>query len=303
MFYIIYGIQKWFAKYDQTLTNPGAKPGSDERDGRRGPKGHYPLRNIFLYLILGIAAFLCVVHFGSGGPGVIKEVSNVHYVDSVGTNFLFRGGLPQTGNPPVFNYKGLKRAVINAGKQAGVKIPASFYLIDVNFLNIENPKDARWISVEQRFFRTKPALGRIQVWGMNGIGLNVNDPALAANREYLARNLDQWLNDKLAKRVETLRGWLEGPSPAGHGQIKLPIVIFIHCVAGCDRTGEFAGAYYLRYLHKSWEEVNALNRSMCHRNRPFGCKNYRAVQWYCLHLNLKHNFKLNWWKEFTCSGK
>jgi hypothetical protein len=240
---------------------------------------------------------------GHLNQGTAKEVRNVHYMDSVGSNFLFRGGLPQTGNPPVFNYKGLKQAMMNAGKRAGVKVPSSFYLVDVNFLNIENPKDARWIAVEQKFFQTNPKLGRIQVWGMNGTGLHITDQVFAANRVYLARNLDSWLNDRLASRVEILRGWLEDASPVLQGKAKLPIVIYIHCVAGCDRTGEFSGAYYLRYLHKSWEEVNALNRSLCHRNRPFGCKNYRAVQWYCLWLNLERGFSLNWWKDFACSGK
>ena len=184
-----------------------------------------------------------------------------------------------------------------------MKIPSSFYLIDVNFLNIENPEDAQRILVEQRFFQSKPKLGRIQVWGMNGSGLSVKDPAVATCRQYLARQLDQWLNDKLAYRVETLRKWLEGGLPTFHGQTNLPIVIYLHCVAGCDRTGEFSGAYYLRYLRKSWEEVNALNRSMCNHNRPFGCKNYRALQWYCLWLNLERGFSLNWWQDFPCSGK
>jgi hypothetical protein len=224
-------------------------------------------------------------------------------MDSVGSNFLFRGGLPLAGHPPAFNYKGLKQAIINAGNRAGVKVPSSFYIIDVNFLNIENPRDARRIFVEQKFFQTRPALGRIQVWGINGTHLNAKDPSLAASREYLARNLDSWLSDKLASRVETLREWLEGSAPVFHGKKKLPIVIYIHCVAGCDRTGEFSGAYYLRYLNKSWEEMNALNRSMCRHNRPFGCKNYRAVQWYCLWLNLERGFSLNWWKQFPCSGK
>ena len=146
-------------------------------------------------------------------------------------------------------------------------------------------------------------LGWIEVWGMNGTGLAANDPVLAPSREYLARNLDGWLNDRLPSRVETLRRWLEGSSSHFRDQTNLPIVIYIHCVEGCDRTGEFSGAYYLRYLNKSWEEVNALNQSMCHHNRPFDCKNYRAVQWYCLWLNLERGFALNWWKEFPCSGK
>lgn len=305
VFAIIQIILKWFAKNDPNLKNAPAHSSSNRSENPIKIRHPNLPKNFSLYLFLGFAAFLLVTISGLIGRRTewsVKEVANVHYMDSVGSNFLFRGGLPQTGNPPAFNYNGLKQAIMNAGKRAGVKVPSSFYIIDVNFLNIENPKDARWIAVEQKFFQTNPTFGRIQVWGMNGIGLHINDPRLAANRLYLARNLDSWLNDRLARRVEILRGWLEGPAFV-NGNTKLPVVIYMHCAAGCDRTGEFSGAYYLRYLHKSWEEVNAINRSMCKHNRPFGCKNYRAVQWYCLWLNLERGFTLNWWKDFACSGK
>jgi hypothetical protein len=264
------------------------------------------IMQVLIYIMLAIAAFLLVFFFKRAGNHVARpvlEVKNVHYVDCLGSNFLFRGGLPLTGEPPVFNYCGLKQSIVKAGLKAGVTVPSKFYMIDVNLLNIENQEDARRILIERQFFQAKPKLGRIQVWGMNGVGLSVKDPALAASREYLARNLDQWLNDKLASRVELLRGLLEKPGPRFHGKARLPVVIYIHCAVGCDRAGELSGAYYLRYLHKSWEEVNAINRSKCRGNRPCGCKNYRAVQWYCLWLNLKRGFNLNWWKEFSCSGK
>lgn len=297
-------IYKWFISSDQSFVKARTKINSNKK--QKEINLHYPSRAFCGYLFLGIAAFSLTIFFALAShrnDRMEREVSNVHYMDTVNSNYLFRGGLPLIGNPPVFNYNGLKKAIINAGKRAGIKVPSSFYIIDVSFLNIENPADARRISAEQKFFQNNPRLGRIQVWGMNGIGLDATDPALLENREYLARNLDKWLNDKLTSRVEILRGWLEGTSPAFRDNAKQPFVIYIHCVAGCDRTGEFSGAYYLRYQNKTWEEVNALNRSMCHHNRPFGCKNYRAVQWYCLWLNLKRGFALNWWKDFSCSGK
>ncbi|HEX3046048.1 MAG TPA: hypothetical protein VHY08_14925 [Bacillota bacterium] len=302
-------MRKWVIKTNQNLGKTETSPGSTKSGpwNKGSPRNRF--RHFYFYLILGGAAFLFIILSGLLGRHLqwgVREVPNVHYMDSVGPNFLFRGGLPQIGTPPVFNYEGLIRAIQNAGKKARVRTPSSCYLIDVNFLNIENPQDAQWIAVEQKFFKVHPKLGRIQVWGINGTGLSVNDPALAACRIFLARNLDNWLNDRLAQRVELLRGWLENGPSADQGKngrlrTKLPIVIYIHCAAGCDRTGEFSGAYYLRYLNKSWEEVNALNRSMCN-NRPFDCKNYRAVQWYSLWLNLERGFSLNWWQEFPCSG-
>ncbi len=280
---------------------PKNAPGSA---GSQSPISTLKGSRLYLYIALALVACLMVIVNGQVKllQPVVPEVRNVHYIDTVGQNLLFRGGLPQYGNPTVFNYDGLKRAIIQAGKRAGVKVPDAFYLFDVNLLNIESPADAPRIWTEQSFFRAKPGLGRIQVWGLNGTGLHVNDPALAGKREFLARNLDNWLNDRLPLRIETLREWLE--SPPGHftGNRNLPVVFYIHCVAGCDRTGEFSGAYYLRYLGKSWEEVNELNQTMCPKNRPFGCKNYRALQWYALWLNLQRGFALHWWQDFRCSG-
>jgi hypothetical protein len=255
---------------------------------------------------LVIIAFLAILY--SGHPERFyfrstKLVSNVHYVDSAGPNFIFRGGLPLIKNQQVFNYNGLKQAIIEAGKRAGVRVPGKFFIVDVNLLNVENPADRERIFVEQQFFKTNPNLGFIQVWGIVGTKIRATEPLLAGCRNYLGRNLDGWLSDRLGKRIEIVRQWLTGQRPVSGIPPNLPIVIYVHCVAGCDRTGEFIGAYYLRFMNKSWQEMNALNQSMCHHNRPFNCRNYRATQWYCLWLDLEKGFSLNWRQEFPCSGR
>jgi hypothetical protein len=256
-----------------------------------------------LLFILALMAARLLVSSGRIHIRASKSVHNVHYVDSVSPNFLFRGGLPLIQKQQVFNYDGLKQAIIAAGNAAGVKVPNDFFIIDVNLLNVENVKDRERVYVEQQFFKANPSLGFIQVWGMVGTGISATNPLLASSRDYLGRNLDSWLCDRLSSRIEILRQWLIGSRSDSSVTTKLPIVIYVHCVAGCDRTGEFIGAYYLRYLNKSWEEMNALNQSMCPHSRPYNCRNYRADQWYCLWLNLERGLSLNWQKEFPCSGK
>ncbi|MGE5582022.1 MAG: protein-tyrosine phosphatase family protein [Bacillota bacterium] len=272
---------------------------NDDRGTRRF------LRKLSYYVLLTAAAFLMVLLISFGCDWRKKTTGitrNVHFVDSVGPNLLFRGALPQAGKPAVFDYKGLKKAITKAGEAAGITVPASFYLIDLNLLNVENPKDADLIYNEYKFFKKTPRLGRIQVWGITGTKLSPKDPALIGCRDYLARNLDNWLADRLATRVTALRRWLENPESFLGKNPKMPVVVYVHCVAGCDRTGEVIGAYYLRYKNKTWEEMNILNRSMCRNNRPFGCRNYRADQWYSLWLNLTQGYSLNWQTEFPCSG-
>src|SRR5205085_2054870 len=62
--------------------------------------------------------------------------------------------------------------------------------------------------------------------------------------------------------------------------------------------GELMGAYYLRWLNKSWAEMNALNFAIA--NRAFGCNNYRATLWYCIYLVEALQFKLDYRQAFKC---
>ena len=113
------------------------------------------------------------------------------------------------------------------------------------------------------------------------------------------KNLDAWLPDKLAARVEQLHQWLVHGIPG----VKLPVVLYIHCMGGCDRTGEMAGAYALRWLKMSWAQMNAWNKQDCYGGKqPFGCGNYYATHWYCYHLNAKYGMKLDCPANFICNG-
>jgi hypothetical protein len=293
--------KKFLAFLQPKLKNKMALP----QEETPGENSSFITRFTWLSLLF-VFAFLAVRLFVSSGQVYIQSsepVPNVHYVDSAGRNFLFRGGLPLTNNERTFNYPGLKRSVIEAGKAAGVSVPNDFFIIDVNLLNIENTGDRNRISVEHQFFQSNPTLGFIQVWGIHGTGLQATDPQLAGSRNYLGHYLDSWLRDGLSGRIEKVRQWLTGEQADSRVVTDLPIVIFVHCAAGCDRTGEFIGAYYLRYMNKSWQEMNALNQQMCPHNRPFNYRNYRAAQWYCLWLNLERGFSLEWYQQFPCSGK
>lgn len=266
---------------------------------------------IYLCLALSFIACWLVIFIslpGSCGATMANEVGKVRYVDSKGSNFLFRGASPLTGNPPEFDYEGLKQALKNA-TPSGVKFPEKYYLIDVNLLQSENsgdgvnPGDLDNIVAEYSFFKNDSSRGEIHVWGMRGTGINATCKEFDGETGvYLTRHLDDWLNDKLVERVRCLRDWLEfGNRDSSNPRLGLPVVIYMHCAGGCDRTGELSGAYYLRYLGYSWKKVNEINRDIC--GRPFGCNNYRATQWYCRWLNqeLKRS-ELNWREKYECSG-
>ena len=231
--------------------------------------------------------------------GSSKALENVCYVDSIGHNFLFRGSGPvdDEGN---FNYTDLHNSIVSAGKMANVSVPDSFYIIDVSLLNIENGDDFSRVWAEFEFFEDHPELGQLQYWPTRGTDINSKDDSIAADvtlTEYLEKNASAWLRDPLEARVDQLRKWLN--SSESQLGISNPVVIYVHCSGGCDRTGEMIGSYELRYMNMSWEKVNTINNDRC-EGSPNACINYESTRWYCLSLNQKYNYSLDCDEDFPC---
>lgn len=269
-------------------------------------------RHCLLLLILALFCLNCS-SAGSGDSGAsASSVNNVHYVDTVGTNFLFRGERPLTGDgisSAVFNLDGLKRAIAEQAELAKVTLPPSYTLVVISLLMLSDPQDPEQAAKEKgllfeelSFFKANPQIGQVNSWTSKGTGLSPLDPSLSSTRDYLAMNLDSWLSDPQVWRVEKLRAWLENPSELG---ITGPVVIYVHCFGGCDRTGELIGSYAMRYMDKSWEEMNSLNKSCCRIDGTTGetiyhTENCNALRWYGLWLNLKLGRSLHWDNPAKC---
>ena len=56
-----------------------------------------------------------------------------------------------------------------------------------------------------------------------------------------------------------------------------PIVIYVHCEAGEDRTGEISGAYYMQYL--KWTFLTALDYDNHIESRHIQNASMHALQW------------------------
>jgi hypothetical protein len=234
----------------------------------------------------------------------VHVVTNVRYVDSVGQNFLFRGAQPvveRNGTSPEFDEEALRTAIRNASQEAGLELPSHFTLIDISLLWVENPEDNNreraLLHAEDAFFTSHPESGRLHLWPMHGTGLDPSDPSVATHRAYLAQHLDEWLPDPLISQAETVRKYLEDPAAEG---VSGPVVVYVHCYGGCDRTGELIGAYSLRYLNVTWEEQRDLNGKRCRPNRDYEKENCNALQWYGLWLNQTYGRPLNWDADPPC---
>lgn len=234
----------------------------------------------------------------------VHMIQNVHYVDSVGRNFLFRGAHPvleRDGSPPEFGYEALRAAIRNASVEAGKEMPGNFTLVDISLLWVENAKDNNReraiLRAEDAFFSSRPGPGRLHMWPVHGTGLSPSDPSVAPHRKYLAEHLDEWLSDPLVSRVETVRNYLEDPAAEG---LDGPVVVYVHCYGGCDRTGELIGAYSLRYLNMTWEEARDLNGRRCRPERAYDKDNCNALQWYGIWLNTTQGRPINWDADPPC---
>ena len=65
----------------------------------------------------------------------------------------------------------------------------------------------------------------------------------------------------------------------------LSVVIYVHCVAGCDRTGQFVASYRLQYDNNNVTDVYSMDCNECGR-----CPNRWStvgIEWFCYCENLQ----------------
>lgn len=153
--------------------------------------------------------------------------------------------------------------------------PASSSFADLLYVD-RHHKDFARAELEWRFVREHGAAERMQWLSMPMIGESL-DPAATFRHNAtlgadLAAALEDWLPDQLVSRVRRLRHLLD--SERG-------LLIYVHCAAGIDRSGELAGAVELS-LGASWRAVveRALRIS---GKRDLKQANMIALQWYCLY--------------------
>lgn len=167
-----------------------------------------------------------------------------------------------------------KRAV-----EAGVDWPKNFTLLDISLNNEFDGKDF-WS--EQAFWkdRSHAKLGSFVHWplGLAGILPPKDFPERVRNK--LAKSF-VWKIDQVPSRVEEIRKILTTPT-------ETPVVIYVHCSAGCDRTGEVVGSYRTHYTAPdklNITEIYKLNCAECGR-----CPNYwstTALEWFCVYQQVQ----------------
>lgn len=225
----------------------------------------------------GVLLLVHIVIVASSGYG--DNVWHVRLMDTWGENMLYRGGSPEVpernyNDTASFNWTALVRAMNHAAP-----LPSTWRMIMVNLESLEydeGSRDGGHVVREFEFFAKNPHLGELVFWRIVGSD-NPYTKVLKSSSAWLAKHFDMWDSDLLSSRIQLLRTWLRNNDTT-------PTVIYIHCDCGCDRTGEVAGAYYLRYLNWTWSETVKYNNAIEPDAPCMECPNYFALNWYCQSL-------------------
>lgn len=218
-------------------------------------------------LIVFAAIFIVLVYAEDFDP------RRVHVIDRVGNNFLFRGNEPKKNGQFVYNE--LKSVLQNVAKNETGVVLKDFFLLDFSLLSIELGDR----SLENEFFQKNPSLGQWVNWPVIGDLIPPYDVP-SEIRKWLAEHIEDWQFDQLPTTTKTLHDWLSTPPT----NVTKPLVIYVHCEAGKDRTGEVSGSYYMTYLGWSFQKTLDYDNNFIppQRNILFNCRN--ALQWYCYYL-------------------
>lgn len=215
------------------------------------------------------------------------DYSRVHLVDQANGNFLFRGNMPV--NDTSFAYDQLVAMMAERAQAAGVEIPNEFYLVD---LSLSNSFD-KGFALEQAFW-ANGAHGNLGVfvnWQLGAAGLLPPSSYPLKQAQQMALNGSSvWKVDQLPTRIPLIREMLEtGKVPPSVATLPpsapwgAPLVIYVHCEAGCDRTGEVIGAYRMQYQAANVTGMYALDTAECGRSPNYFSTG--ALEWFCLYFS------------------
>jgi hypothetical protein len=225
-----------------------------------------------------------------------RPMAHTHYVDRGPTNWLFRGGWAV--NSTGFAYDKLLHTMKQkALEEAGEALPANPFVMIISLSNELDGKD--FARREAEFWTAHPELGNLTQWMIGFRAEEYNTrlkqeselaAAKAKGRHHLSdddepqrRRLNEAMRLGASHFPEAQRAWLasednpEGVWAVDHVPTKVryvrqvlmtpsperPIIIYIHCTKGCDRTGQILGGYLLDYVVHNISVVYHMNAVAC----------------------------------------
>ncbi len=193
--------------------------------------------------------------------------SLLYLLDQKQNIFFLRGNLPEKDG--TFCYDDLVSAIKTYLLNQGIKIGEKFKILDLSFLNYF--LESKQIEIEKNWIVEHPQAGCFWLNSLYGSLVNPIDLSVSL-RDIIARNFEI---DGLKAFIPYLKQLIETPCSSD-------FVIYIHCAAGKDRTGEASACYLMKYKGYSYKDAIALDQKIAGRELSFLSMN--AIRWYAFYL-------------------
>ncbi|EAR83120.1 dual specificity phosphatase domain protein (macronuclear) [Tetrahymena thermophila SB210] len=200
--------------------------------------------------------------------GVIN--SRVILVDKIGNNFLFRTNTPVQGDD--YQMKELLEAMAEKISQSGYQLPQDPMIHSYSLVSFVDSIKQNY--TEDKYFKNHTEY-KFTHYPIFGSIVNPNSlPNFLA--KFFSKYYPIWNHDNMNIITQELRENLLQ-------QGERPKIIFFHCIAGEDRTGQVFGGYVMRYLNWSYQRALDFDNQVETRKINNGSK--YGLNWYCYYLN------------------
>jgi len=187
-------------------------------------------------------------------------------LDESKSTYLFRGQLPV--NNQEFCFDALREQIRQNFLERDKSISPDFKLICVSLLN--RFADLTEFKIESQWFSSHKNKGCLWRYPLFGYGVNPCYMPFCLRKGIYFTDPDgiRYLVQHLKKMVDS-----------DYGE---DVVIYMHCRAGKDRTGEASACYLMQYKGYSYRETMALNRQIA--NRELRMMSMNAIRWHAHYL-------------------
>jgi hypothetical protein len=196
----------------------------------------------------------------------------LYLLDVKKNNYLFRGNLPEQDGK--FCYGGLIQDMRECLAKQGKKLSNDVKLMTISFLNMVTEHEK--IAIEKDWFLANQDKGSWLLYSLYG---SLIDPVHVPHH---VRNSILHVHD--VDGVKKLMNKLQELMNSDHSH---DLVIYIHCNAGKDRTGEASACYLMEFKGCSYDEAMVLNHQIA--GRDLRHVSVHAIRWHAFYLrDLKH---------------
>lgn len=196
----------------------------------------------------------------------------LYLLDIKKNNYLFRGGLPEQNGQ--FCYGGLVKDMKACLTKQGKKLSDNFQLVVISFLN--PVAEYEKIELEKNWFFANQDKGSFFLYSLYGSQV---DPVhlLPSVRNFILHHHD-------IDGIKTLMKKLKELMDSDH---KNDVVIYIHCNAGKDRTGEASASYLMEFKGYSYDDAVQLDHKIAGRDLRHA--SIHSIRWHAFYLrDIKH---------------